>query len=84
MVHVQTYQTEILSNYLLLGAFGHALIINRGGLRNASGPLGIDLPEHEGPLETSPEKGGWFPIPGGFAPASHEAVRLSGVWWVSV
>ena len=34
---------------------------NRGGYCNASGPLGIDLPRCQGPLETSPEEGGWFP-----------------------
>ena len=52
---------------------------NRGGLCNASGPLGIDLPAESGP--GIPFPGGWFPASpehGGFAPASHEAVRLSG------
>ena len=45
---------------------------------NASGPLGIDLPDGLGLLETSPGEGGWFPCRGrGLRPAaSHGAVRL--------
>ena len=31
---------------------------NRGGYCNASGPLGIDLPGDQDPLETSPGEGG--------------------------
>ena len=41
---------------------------NRGGYCNASGPLGIGLPECQGPLETSPEEGGWFPESRGLRP----------------
>ena len=52
---------------------------NRGGLCNASGPLGINLPDGQGPLETSPGEGGWFPRGRGLRPClRHEAVRLSG------
>ena len=44
---------------------------NRGGYCNASDPLAVDLPRCQGPLETSPEEGGWVPEVVGALPLPH-------------
>ena len=54
------------------------IVLYRGGYCNASGPLGIDLPWHRARLRPPLGRAGGLPLRGGFAPASHEAVRLSG------